>query len=131
MTINITSNKKNLSAAVHLNANATIVVTGNSTAIVANSTISSIAISDENLTGATITQTFAGCDGTGHIRIERGGEVVAIYDSTGWYDYAGSGMSMNVNKTANVNVTFVGSSNCYVFFELQKEGTFTSEYLVG
>lgn len=124
MTITVTSNKETISAAVHLNATGTIVVAG-------NSSVSTIATGSEVVTGASITQVFAGCDGTGHVRISRGGQAVAIYDSTGWYDYAGSGMSLTINPTANLDVTFVGSANCYVFIELQKQGTFTSEYLVG
>jgi hypothetical protein len=123
--ITITSNRKNASAVVHFDANASLVVSGNSS--VANT----IAISDEVLTGASIAQVFAGCDGTGYIRIARGGKTVAIYDSTGYYDYAGNGMSLNVNPTANVDVTFIGSANSYLMVEFQKIGTFnTAPYLV-
>jgi hypothetical protein len=123
--ITITSNRRNASAVVHFDANASLIVTGNSS--VANT----IATGDEVLTGASISQVFAGCDGTGYIRIARGGKTVAIYDSTGYYDYAGSGMALNINPAANVDVTFFGSANCYLMVELQKIGTFnTAPYLV-
>lgn len=117
----ITSNKKNTSACLHFNANASVVIAGNSSS-------SNVATSDEVLTGATIVQAFWGNDGNGHIQVKRGGNIVAVYDSTGYVDYAGSGMSLNVSPTANIDVTFVGSANGYLMLEIQKQGTFISGY---
>lgn len=125
MAVTITSNKKATSVTIHVNANATVVVAG-------NSAVSNIASPGETLTGAYICQAIAGNDGTGHIQVKRGGQIVAVYDSTGQYDYAGCGMALNVNQTANLDITFVGSANGYLMLELQKVGNFgTSEYLVG
>jgi len=121
MSYIITSNKKNMSATIHVNASNTIVVAG-------NSSISNIAVDNEILTGAAITQVFWGVDGNGHINVKRNGYTVAIYDSTGFYDYAGTGMSLTVNQASNIAVTFVGTANAYLFFEVQKIGDFTSEY---
>lgn len=123
MAVTYTSNKKNLSVSVHVaSANATIVVAGNTSS-------SNIATGNETITGATITQVFWGVDGNGSIQLKRSGSLVAVYDSTGYYDYAGNGMSLNMNQTANVDVQFIGTANAYVFFELQKVGTFVSEYI--
>jgi hypothetical protein len=110
-----------MSATIHVNASNTIVVAG-------NSSISNIAVDNEILTGAAITQVFWGVDGNGHINVKRNGYTVAIYDSTGFYDYAGTGMSLTVNQASNIAVTFVGTANAYLFFEVQKIGDFTSEY---
>lgn len=117
MATTITSNKKGTSVTIHLNSNDTIVVAG-------NSAVSNIASPGETLTGAYICQAIAGCDGTGHIQVIRGGQIVAVYDSTGQYDYAGCGMALNVNQAANLEISFVGSANGYLMLELQKVGTF-------
>jgi len=122
MTTTVTSNKRNISAQVHLNATDTIVVAG-------ATGVSDIAIADEVLTGAYITQVFAGCTGGGSVTITRGGELIGAYDSTGWYDYAGCGMSLNINAADPVVVAITGT--CYAFIELKKKGAGTSEYLVG
>lgn len=122
MTVTVTSNKKNTSAVLHFNANATVIVAGNSSQ-------SNVAMSDEVLTGATIVQSFWGVDGTGSIQVKRDTTLIAVYDSTGFKDYAGSGMPLNVVPTGNINVTFIGTSNAYLMLEVQKQGTFnTSPY---
>jgi hypothetical protein len=132
MAVTITSNKKNRSACLHINANATIVVAG-------NSSVSNVATSDETLSGVTITQVFWGIDPSndGHAMITRDGSIVGVYDSTGYKDYAGNGMALNVNSTANIEVTFHGSrhgggtAEGYLFIEVQKIGTFIDEYFRG
>lgn len=122
MALTVTANRKNKTAQVHLNATGTIVVAG-------NNSVSTIATDDEVLTGATIRQVFAGCASGGSVVIARGGETVGVYDSTGWYDYAGAGMPLSVNRTANLDITITGTA--YILLELTKEGTGSSEYLVG
>lgn len=116
MAVTVISNKPRLSAVFHVaSANATLVVAG-------NSSVSNVASPGEELTGAYITQAVWGCDGTGYIVIKRGSTPVAVYDSTGQHEYAGTGMPITVGQTANVSVEFVGSSNCFVMFEVQKVG---------
>ena len=119
MTVSIISNKKLSSAVLHFNASNTLVVVGNSSQ-------SNVAIADEVLTGAYITQAFWGCDGNGHIQVLRGANVVAIYDSTGYKDYAGSGMPINAFTAGTLVVNFTGSANAYLMIEVQKMGSFTS-----
>lgn len=122
MAVNIISNKKNASVIVHVtSSNATLVVAG-------NNSVSNVAISTENLSGAHISQIAWGCDGNGHIQILRGANLVAVYDSTGYVDYSGNGLALTTHKEANITINFVGSANGYCLFELQKYGTFISDY---
>lgn len=114
MTVSVVSNKKNLSATVHLNATGTV-------------TVQSLKVGDEVLTGLTIDQVFAGCASGTHVTIKRGGELVGLYDSTGWYDYSGCGMQLSLYPTEDLEITFSGEG--YIMIELKKIGTFTSEYL--
>ena len=124
MAVNVISNRKNTSVVLHVaSANSGDLV------IAGNSSVSNVAISDEVLTGAYITQVVWGCDGTGHIQILRGANLVAVYDSTGQHEYAGTGMPINMYPAANLAINFVGSSNSFIAIELQKIGDFTTEYL--
>ena len=121
MAINVISNRKNTSAVFHFNGSGTLVVAG-------NTAVSNVAIGDEVLTGAYITQAVWGCDGTGHIQVKRGSTLVAVYDSTGQQEYAGTGMPITVGAESNITVDFVNSANSYLLIEVQKIGNFTSEY---
>lgn len=125
MAYSVISNKKNTSIVLHFaSSNSTVQITG-------NTATSNIALPGETLTGAYITQAVWGCDGNGFITVKRGGTLVAVYDSTGQHEYAGTGMPITVNNTAaNLQVDFVGSSNAFLLLELQKEGRLTanSEY---
>ena len=117
MAVNVISNRARTSVVLHVaTANATLVIAG-------NNAVSNVASSGETLTGAYITQAVWGCDPNGYIVIKRGSTPVAYYDSTGQHDYAGAGMPINVEVSANLSVEFVGSANCFVMFELQKLGT--------
>ena len=130
MPTTITSNKKNTSLVIHVaSANSgNIVVAGNSSTTNVNGTSTCVAVGDEVLTGAYITQAVWGCDGNGHIQVLRGANVVAVYDSTGQHEYAGTGMPLNLYPAANVVVNLIGSANSFIIFELQKTGNFVSEY---
>ena len=123
MTVNITSNKKNTSAVIHVsNANTTLTMAG-------NSSVSAIAIGDEVLTGAYITQVFFGHDGItadGGMAIYRGANLVAAYDTTCFMDYAGVGMALTVDQSANLAIKFIGTNNAYCFLEVQKVGNLTA-----
>lgn len=122
MAVTVISNKLNTSAVFHVaSSNATLIVAG-------NNTTSNVAISNEVLTGAYITQIAWGCDGNGHIQILRGSNLVSVYDSSGYVDYAGNGLALTTSQNANLTINFVGSSNSYCIFEVQKVGNFTSAY---
>jgi hypothetical protein len=129
MAVSIISNKKNTAATIHVaGANTTIVVSGNSTTTNVDSTSTCLAVDNEVLGGAYITQAFYGVDPSGYAVIKRGSNIVAVYDSTGYKDYAGNGLALTAGQDANLTVEFVGTANAYVLLEVQKVGTFTSEY---
>ena len=125
MPYSIVSNRKNTSVVLHFaSSNSTVLVTG-------NNAVSNIALPGETITGAYITQAVWGCDPSGYITVKRGGTLVAAYDSTGQHEYAGCGMPINVGSAAaNLQVDIIGSTNCFLIMELQKQGDLTanSEY---
>ncbi len=133
MAVSVISNRKNTSVVLHVSSanSGNIIVTGNSTTSNIGGTSACVAVSNEVLTGAYITQVVWGCDGTGHIQVLRGANLVAVYDSTGQHEYAGTGMPINMYPAANVVINLVGSANSFIAIELQKIGNFTSEYLQG
>lgn len=122
MAVNI--NRKNTSAVIHLAANASITVAG-------NSSVSDIAIGNEVLTGCTITQVFCGSSsGNGaYWTVKRGANTVLVLDSTGYYDYAGSGMALNIDVGATIEANLVNGTDGYLLIEVQKIGTLPSEYV--
>jgi hypothetical protein len=129
MAVTITSNRKNTSAVIHVSvANTTIKVSGNSTTTNVDSTTTCLALGDEVLSGVYIAQAYWGIDPNGYAVIKRGTTPVAVYDSTGYKDYAGCGMALTVGQTANLTVEFVGTANGYVLLEVQKAGVLPSEY---
>lgn len=119
MAVNI--NRKNTSAVIHLTANASITVAG-------NSAVSGIATGNEVLTGCTITQVFCGAGNGAHWTVKRGANTLLVLDSTGYFDYAGSGMALNIDPGATIEATLNGGTDGYLLIEVQKIGTFTSEY---
>jgi hypothetical protein len=132
MAVTITSNKKNTSATIHVSAaNTTIKVSGNSITTNVDASAICLALSNEVLTGAYITQVFFGIEPAGYAVLKRGTSVVGVYDSTGYIDYAAAGMALTVNQTANLTVEFVGTANGYLLMEVQKVGTLPSEYNLG
>ena len=127
MAVTITSNKKGTSATIHIsNANTTLTMAG-------NSSVSAIALGDEVLTGAYITQIHCGHSGGAAgagITVYRGANLVAAFDTSASVDYAGTGMALTVDQTANLAIKFIGTNNAYCFLEVQKVGNLTanSEY---
>lgn len=132
MAVTIT-NRKNTSSVIHVAvANTTIICSGNSTTTNVDATNTCLAIGDEVLTGVRINQAFWGVDpaaGEGFAILKRGANTVAIYDSTGYHDYAAAGMPITVDQSANLTVEFSGTANAYLMLEVQKIGTFTSDYI--
>lgn len=112
MALTIISNKKDKSAVLHFNTSNTVVVAG-------NSSVSTIAIDNENITGAAIKQAFYGTD-AGSIQVSRGGQLIAVFNNSGHVDFAASGMSLTINPTANIVVTFNATSNAYLLLEVSK-----------
>lgn len=120
----VTINRKNTSAVIHLTANATLTIAG-------NSSTSDIATDNEIITGATIVQAFCGCPSgaNSYWTIKRGGNTALVLDSTGYFDYAGAGMAVTMDAGATLVANLENSNDGYLLIELQKIGTFTSEYI--
>ena len=122
MAYSLISNKKNLAVTLHVaSANVNLAIAGNTSQ-------SNVAISNETLTGAAITQIFWGTD-SGAVRIYRGSNVVITCTQTGHMDFAASGMSLTKDQGANLVVNF-DSANGFALIELQKVvvPTSNSEY---
>ena len=130
MAVTFLSNKKNLSATIHVSAanSGNIIVSGNNITTNVNGTATCFAVSDEILTGAVINQVFWGTD-AGSVQILRGSNLVSTFTQSGHLDYAGSGMALTKDSSANLVINFAGSANGYCIIEVQKVGTSTSEYL--
>jgi hypothetical protein len=123
MAYSFISNKKNGTFTIHVTSTSTLIIAG-------NNSVSNVAVSDEEITGAHIKKIAWGSDGTGSISLSRGANVVAILNNTGDIDYTSSGGSLNMDEAANLVVTFVGANN-YCIVECSKLGSGSSEYLVG
>lgn len=125
MPYRITSNKKNASIVIHCTANSGNVI------VVGNSTVSNIAVSgtDEVITGAFISQIIAGSPSgnAAYWVVKRDANTVAVIDSSTTLDYAGSGMGLNLDPTANVVIELVGATAGSLMIELQKRVT-SSDY---
>jgi hypothetical protein len=105
-------NKKGLSAVIHLTANATINISG-------NSVTSDIALGNEIITGASIKQIWYGSN-NGHWAVGRGSNTAAILNNTGHMDFISHGITLNKDTgatlTANLNSTGVG----FIIIEVSK-----------
>ena len=130
MATTITSNKKNSLFAIHVaGANSgNVVVSGNSITTNVNSTSACIAIDDEVLTGAYITQIFYGTGVNTSINILRGSNIVAVVSGTGHLNFNAHSLALNVGSSANLAVNIVGDANSFVMIELKKIGGGSSEY---
>ena len=119
----ITANRKNLSTSVLFTGNSTIVIAG-------AAGVSDIATGDEVITGATITQLWVGSPSGGgaYWTIKRGSNTVAVWDSSGYFDYAGNGNALTIDKTGTLAVELTNGPGT-LLIELQKEGTFPTGYL--
>jgi len=113
------ANRKNLSATLHFTANATIIVSG-------NNSVSHLAIGDEVLTGASITQVWHGSQV--QWTVKRGANTVGVFDSTSYVDFAGNGNAINLDSAATLVVSLDSSTaNGYLMIELQKIGPFVPD----
>ena len=122
MAYRIQANRKNVSFTIHAVAN-----TGAIT-IAGNNSVSNVAVTDEVLTGAYITQAWCGAGNGAYWVVKRGANTVLVADSTGWYDYAGCGNPITLDSGATLSANLEGGTDGYLILELQKEGDFTSDY---
>jgi hypothetical protein len=114
----IINNKKGLSAVVHLTSNATITVTG-------NSSVSNVAIGDETVIGAYISQIWYGSanGATGYWEIKRGANTVGVFSGTGYMDFAGNGIALNNDSSATLVANLNSAAAGFIVIELTKSPT--------
>lgn len=112
-------NRNRTSAVVHISANSTLTIAG-------NSSVSNIAFGsgnaqvEETLTGAAITQVFWGSAPGAHWNVKRGDTLVLTLPNAGSIDFAGTGCSLTANTENTLVAELVGASNGFLMIELQK-----------
>ena len=108
--------RKNTSVFFHFTANSGPVI------VVGNSTVSNLAVGDEVINGAYITQVAFGSPSgnAAYWEIKRGANLVLSLDSTSYIDFAGAGMSLTQDATANLSANLIGATSGFVTIELQK-----------
>lgn len=118
----IINNKKGLSTVIHLTSNATITIAG-------NSSVSNVAVGDEVVTGAYISQLWYGSSNgaTGYWEVKRGANTVGVFSSTGYMDFAGNGIALNNDSTATLVANLNSAAAGFIVIELTKNPT-TSVY---
>lgn len=103
---------------LHATSNATFVVAG-------NNSVSNLAVNNEIVESATIKQIWCGSpSGNGaYWIVKRGANVVGVYDSTCWIDYAGNGFALNKDAAANVVITLHNTADdtAYIMIEVKKQ----------
>ena len=100
-------------AQVRTNGNTTIVVAG-------NSSVSNVAIGNENVLGASVSQIWFAVDGV--VTIARGANtIVTLSNSTDHWDFREGGFSLSEYASANLVVTTAAAANCTLIIELTKQ----------
>ena len=119
-------NRKGSSAVVHVTANATIVVTG-------NSSVSNIAFGsgntliEETITNGYISQVWWGTDNpNASWKVARGSNTYLVLNTSGHLDFAGHGAAITADSTANAVITLTGTANGFLMMEIQKLPNLTS-----
>lgn len=120
MTLTVISNKYKLSTLIHVNANATFVVAG-------NSTVSNLAMSDEVLIGCKIDKVIYGAAPSAYWVVERANSTVntavLTLTETGVIEFDGLGASIGkLLDDQNIQLKLVGSANGYLMIEMKKLG---------
>lgn len=106
---------KHTTAIIHLVANATTVIAGNSA--VSNVTSNSSQV----VASGTIRQIFHGAAPSGYWMVKRGSNTVAVLEGTDHQNYAAMGLALSQDKAANVVCELVGTANGYIMLEISKE----------
>lgn len=93
--------------------------------IAGNDSVSNIALPGQILTGASIRQLFASSPSgnSAYWEISRDGNVVCTPDSTTFLDFAGVGMGMNIDASANLvcNLIRAGDDEGTLWIQLHKD----------
>jgi hypothetical protein len=102
--------------ALHITANDTIVVVG-------NSSTSGIALTGETIAAAHISQVWWGSSNSSYWTVKRGSNTVTVLSETGYLDFAGNGLGLQIDQTANLVFTLTGSGVGFLALEGQKKAS--------
>lgn len=102
--------------AVHVTANATVIVSG-------NNSVSNIALAGETVTSAHISQVWWSSSNSSYWTVKRGANTVLVLTETGYLDFAGNGLGLQIDQTANIVFELTGSGVGFVALEGQKKAT--------
>lgn len=118
MADSVLKSAANASCILHATSNATFVIAG-------NNSVSNVASNNEVVDNATIKQVWVGSSSgnAAYWTVKRGANVVGVFDSTCWIDFAGNGFALNKDKTANVVVELNNAADDegYIMIEVKKE----------
>jgi hypothetical protein len=112
-------NRRGASAVVHVVANTTVVITG-------NSSTSNIAFGggntqiEETVTNGYISQVWWGAQPSGYWTVARGSNTYLVLNNSGHMDFAGQGAAITADSTANAVLTLNGTANGFIMVEFQK-----------
>lgn len=117
MAVNFIKKAPNNNIIVHSDATGSIVLVG-------NDSVSNAATSGEYVIGSAIRSIWAGSVSPNIWTVTKGdgssNSVIAVLDSTGWYDYAGAGASINVEEAGtNLYFTLSGGTG-YIMIDIKK-----------
>lgn len=107
MSVAILSNKKNRSAVVHFSKNGTL-------------DPNYISSPGERVVGFKISKLFWGIEPGSTITLIRNSNLIAVLDTTGFTDYSGNGLLLDLDPTASLEVEFTGSDG-YLILEVKKD----------
>ena len=115
MAYRIVSNKYNGEVNLLFTSNDSVVIAGNTSA-------SNVALLDEVLVGASITQLFCGSPSgnSAYWEIKRGSNTVFVADSTAFIDFRGTGMAMTLDEAATLSANLVGSAAGTLYIQIKK-----------
>ena len=116
--MSVVINRSGTSAVIHVTANATYVIAG-------NSSVSNIATQNEVLTDGYITQAWWGAANGGYWEVKRDTTTILVLTETGYVDYAGAGASLVANSASDIVFSLVGTAKGYCMIEVQKAPTST------
>jgi len=102
--------------ALHIVANDTIVVVG-------NSSVSNIALTNETIAAAHISQVWWGSSNASYWTVKRGSNTILVLPDSGYLDFAGNGLGLQIDQTANLVFTLTGSGVGHLALEGQKKAS--------
>lgn len=117
MAINYIKNAPNNNVIVHMDATGSILLTG-------NDSVSNVASPGEYVIGTTVRQVWAGSGSAATWTVAKGNStvnaVIGVFDSTGWYDFAGNGASINIEEEGESLYLTLSAGTGYCMVDLKK-----------